>query len=300
MVTCFSALFFSAFLVQVSLAQQPKLKPWEKAAQTHPDWVTPEQPFKVIENIYYVGTKGIASYLITSDQGHIILDGGMPQNAVLIADSVKTLGYKLSDVKILLNSHAHFDHSGGLAELKQLSGATLIASNADTHALETGLYPGSEDLKYSAPPVTVDKNVAHQESISLGDISMQANITPGHTPGCTSWTTTVGSESKEYDVLFFCSASVAGNRLVGPPQYPGIVDDYRLTFERTKEWQPDVLLSNHPFFFGMKEKRETQRNGDELAFVDKTAFQKLITHFKAGFEESLNDQKKKLRALENQ
>jgi len=282
-------LVFTAMLLQPSFAEQaePELTPWDKVAAVYPDWIEPETPFKVIGNIYYVGTKGIASFLVTSDQGHVLVDGGMPQNAPLIVKSVKELGFDIGDVKILLNSHAHFDHSGGLAELKQVTGATLIASHADTRALETGLYPGSNDLKYSAPPVKVDQNVAHNEKITLGDITLQAKLTPGHSPGCTSWVMTVEQGGTEYDVLFFGGASVAANRLVGPPQHPGIVEDYRLTFERTKNWRPDVLLSNHPFYFDLHAKRKRQLDGDSLAFVDDASFPKLIKRLSTDFEKAL-------------
>ncbi len=279
-------------LFQPSFAEQAEsiLKPWDKIAAAYPDWIKPVAPFKVIGNIYYVGTKGITSYLVTSDQGHILLDGGMPQNAPLIVNSVKELGFDINNVKILLNSHAHFDHSGGLSELKQLTGATLIASDADTNALETGLYPGSNDLTYSAPPVKVDQNIAHNEKITLGDNTLQAKLTPGHSPGCTSWMMTVEQDGTEYEVLFFGGASVAANRLVGPPQHPGIVEDYRLTFERAKKWRPDVLLSNHPFYFDLHAKRKKQLGGDSLAFVDNASFPKLIKRLNADFEKALLEQ----------
>jgi metallo-beta-lactamase class B len=152
------------------------------------------------------------------------------------------------------------------------------------------MYPGSDNLAYSSPAVLVDEKVAHEQVITHGDITLKANITPGHTPGCTSWSTNAKDASEEYQVLFFCSASVAGNRLVGPPQYPGIVEDYRLTFERTRNWTPDVFLSNHPFFFDMHAKREKQLAGEKLAFVDRSGFPTSISELEVAFEKALKAQ----------
>ncbi|MEQ8179088.1 MAG: subclass B3 metallo-beta-lactamase [Amphiplicatus sp.] len=265
--------------------------PWAKA---NPDWVEPYAPFQVIGGIHYVGTAGLGVYLITSDNGHILLDGGMPETAPMIAENVEALGFRLEDVKILINSHAHFDHSGGLAALKLMTGAKLIASEGDRSALEGGFYLGAENNpEYGAPPVGVDKIVADGETVTLGATTMKANLTPGHTRGCTSWSMTVEEAEKQYEVLFFCSASVAGNRLADPvkgPQYEGIIEDYARTFEKAREMRPDVLLAGHPSFFAMEEKRARQIAGDPLAFVDPKAFPALIERQAADFEKQLAEQ----------
>jgi metallo-beta-lactamase class B len=268
------------------------IKPWKQWGERYPDWVKPIEPFNIIENVYYVGTEGIASFLITSAAGHVLLDGGLPQNASVIVSNIKTLGFQLSDVKILLNSHAHFDHSGGLSELKKLSAAKMVASKQDKTYLESGLYPGSDNINYSAPPVSVDQQVVDGETISLGPINLKANITPGHSPGCTSWSMSVYVNDKPLEVLFFCSATVAGNRLLNPPQYPGIVSDYRLTFTKTKDWRPDVFLANHSDFFNLKQKRQKQLAGDDLAFVDNATFPKLMSELERKFELALAQQSK--------
>ena len=271
-------------------ATKPVEPPWNKWAENYPDWVEPIAPFKVINNIYYVGTRGLGSYLFVSDQGHVLLDGGLPQNAKLIANSIEALGFKLKDVKILLNSHAHFDHSGGLAELKRLTSAKLIASAADQASLESGTYEGSDNLYFSAPPVTVDHIIQDGELVELGGIKLKANLTPGHSSGCTSWTTEIEYDEQKLDVLLFCSASVAANRLVNPPQYPGIVDDYRRTFEITRSWQPDVFLANHPFLFSMDEKIASMTSGNQEAFIDRATFPKLIIELEKDFEKKLKEQ----------
>lgn len=265
----------------------PETEPWMQWGEQNPTWVTPFEPFRIIGNIYFVGTEGLSSFLIASPDGHILIDGGLPQNASQVLGSVAKLGFDIKDVKTLLNSHAHFDHSGSLNAIKQASGAKLLASEGDRSALEGGFYLGYEDnINYSAPPVSVDALIKEGDTIAVGKNKLVAHITPGHTRGCTSFSMTVTEGGKDYDVLFFCGATVAGNTLV-PEQYEGIVNDYRLTFSMTADWQPDVLLVNHPFFFDMKAKRQRQIAGQPLAFVDGQEFQKFIAHWKAAFEERL-------------
>lgn len=265
--------------------------PW---AASNPDWVEPYEPFRVIGNIHFVGPRGLGAWLITGDDGHILLDAGLPENAPLIARNIESLGFRVADVKILLNSHAHFDHSGGLAAMKRLTGARLLASAGDRSALEDGVYLGSEDDSASgAPPVTVDGIVADGETVRLGSIAITARLTPGHTRGCTSWTMTADEAGSRHDVLFFCSATVAANRLVDAvkgPQYAGIVDDYRLTFTKTRDWRPDVFLSNHPSVFRMEAKRERQKAGDALAFVDRAGFPAMMARRARDFERRLAEQ----------
>jgi metallo-beta-lactamase class B len=253
----------------------------------YPDWVEPVEPFRVEGDIYFVGTRGISSFLIATPEGHFLIDGGLPENAETIAANIRSLGFDLRDVKILLNSHAHFDHSGGLAALKKDSGALLIASEADRAALESGLVPGSEDdPTMNAPPVAVDRTIGDGGKLVLGGATLTAHLTPGHTKGCTSWTMRSGAR----EVLFFCSASVAANRLVGPPQYEGIVADYRATFAKTKTWRPDIFLANHPGFFDMEARRARHKAGDENAFVDAEAFAAHIATMEAAFEKALAEQ----------
>jgi metallo-beta-lactamase class B len=280
-VFCLSAGSFSAS------AQQNQPAPWDQWTTKLPTWVEPIEPFRVIGNIYYVGTKGLSSFLITSDEGHVLIDGGLPQNAPLIAHSIQTLGFDIKDVKTILNSHAHFDHSGGLKELKEMSGAEFLASEGDRSALEGGFYLGFEDnIDVTAPPVSVDRIIREGDTITVGDITLTTLLTPGHTRGCTSFRMTAYEQGTPYDVLFFGGASVAANKL-SPEQYEGIVEDYKNTFDKTKSWQPDVLLVNHPFYFDMDTKREKLIAGNPLAFVDKGAFPALRQDLKHAFEKSL-------------
>ncbi|MEO1101764.1 MAG: subclass B3 metallo-beta-lactamase [Pseudomonadota bacterium] len=256
-----------------------------------PFWYEAAEPFRVIGPIHFVGSRGLSMFFIPTEDGHILIDGGVPENAPMVASSIRELGYDPKDIKVLLNTHAHLDHSGGLAELKALSGAKLIASEGDRSALEGGFYLGSEDRPdFNSKPVDVDEIIADGETVSLGGITLTAHITPGHTRGCTSWTLDVDEAGQTYSALVFCSASVAANRLAGPPQYAGIVEDYRRTFEITRDWRPDVFLSNHPEFYGHASKAERLESGDPLAFVDPDGFPAFISKMEAGFEAALERQ----------
>lgn len=149
----------------------------------------------------------------------------------------------------------------------------------------------------NAPPVKVDRTIADGETLTLGDVTLTAHITPGHSRGCTSWTMPVEQGDKTYQALFFCSATVAANRLVGPPQYDGIVDDYRKTFAKARDWKPDIFLTNHPEFARMAAKREKQKAGDPLAFVDHTGFPAMMAKLEQAFEAALQKQTLKHNAI---
>ena len=264
---------------------------WHQWGQSNPDWLESIAPFRVIGNIYYVGTQGIGAYLIQSDQGHILLDGGLPQNAKQIAANIDLLGFDLADVKYLINSHAHFDHSGGLSELKKLTGADLIASKLDSTWLQNGRYPGSEDSRYNSVPVAVERIIQDGEELKLGANTLTAHITPGHSPGCTSWQSDALEGQVSYRVVFFCGAAVAGNRLFPEPQYAGIIEDYQSTLATIKDWKIDVYLSNHPFYFNLKKKRAAQLSGDSLAFVDSKEFALAAKTMQRDFVAKLAQQK---------
>jgi len=254
-------------------------------------WYEPTEPFRVIGNLHYVGSAGLAVWFIPTSEGHIVIDGGLPETASQVIAGIRALGHDPADIAILLNTHAHSDHSGGLAELKALSGAQMIASEGDRSALEGGFYLGSEDVSaLNAPPVGVDRVIGDGDTVSHGGVTLTASITPGHTRGCTSWTMTLEEAGVAYDALVFCSASVAANRLVDPPQYEGIVEDYRTTFARVADWSPDIFLSNHPEFFAMSDKREALENGDPLAFVDKDGFPAFVAYMEQAFKDDLEAQ----------
>jgi metallo-beta-lactamase class B len=251
-------------------------------------WNTPTEPFKMIGNVYYVGTDGLASYLITSPQGHILVDTVMPEATSQIKASIEKLGFKIADIKYLLNTHAHIDHTGGLAEMKQASGGQLVAGEADKPLLEGGYYPGAkEDTALAFPPVKVDRTVREGDTITVGDVTLTARETPGHSPGCTSWAFSVKDGDATRSVLIFCSGTVALNRLVTNPTYPGIVTDYRQTFARAKDMKVDVLLAPHPEMYKMAEKRAKLADGGPNPFVNPGEFNAYAETLEKAFEDAL-------------
>ena len=266
------------------------------AAAAPAEWTEPTAPFQVIDNVYYVGSAGISAWIIKTPAGLILLDAGMPEYAPTVEANIRALGFRLADVKILLNSHAHFDHSGGLARIKADTGARLIASAGDRHALEHGVYDGSEDdHSLDSPPVKVDALVADGGSVALGGVKLTAMITPGHTAGCTNYLLTVRENGKDgqgrpHTAFFFCSASVAANRLVPKAQYAGIVADYRRTFARLKTVKADVFLAPHAEFYDLAGKRARLGRPGPNPFIVPGELQKVVAALERGFIKSLADQ----------
>ena len=255
-------------------------------------WNEPAEPFRVIGNIYYVGTRGLSSWLIRTPEGLIVIDGGLEESAPLIERNIATLGFRLRDVRYLLNSHAHFDHSGGLARLKRDSGAMVVASEGDRGSLESGTYLGSEDESdLRSPPVKVDRALHDGDTVILGGVTLTAHVTPGHTRGCTTWTMRVEDGDRVREVMFYGSTSVALNRLEPRPQYDGIVDDYRQSFARLGSMQADVFLGNHQEFFGLWQKRARLASGGPNPFVDPAELPAFVVESREDFERELLKQR---------
>ncbi len=254
-------------------------------------WNTPTEPFKMIGNVYYVGTAGLASYLIATPQGHILVDTVMPESTSLITANIEKLGFKITDIKYLLNTHAHIDHTGGFAEIKKASGAQMVAGEADKPLLEGGYYPGAkEDTALQFPAVTVDRTVREGDTVTLGEVTLIARETPGHSPGCTSWAFSVKDGDATRSVLIFCSGTVALNKLVGSPTYPDIVEDYRKTFARAKDMKVDVLLAPHPEMYNMQDKRSVLADGQPNPFVNPGEFNTYAATLEKAFEDALAKQ----------
>jgi metallo-beta-lactamase class B len=218
----------------------------EQRAQFHGAYSQPEEAFRLIGNIYYVGAKNIASYLITTPQGHILIDTGTTEMTPVITAGIEALGFKVRDVRIMLSSHAHFDHIGGHAAMKKATGARVMAIRQDAEALEAGMDKsplGDEGW----PPVKVDRVLQDGETVTLGNSTLRAVWAPGHTPGCTVWTTSVQDAGRPYSIAFFgCGAPNAGVRLVGNQKFPKLVDDAMATFRKLKTLKPDIYVTGHP------------------------------------------------------
>jgi metallo-beta-lactamase class B len=252
-------------------------------------WREPIKPFEIVDGIYYVGTRGLSAYLITSKDGAILLEGTLPENAKLIEHNIEELGFKLSDVKLLISDHAHYDHVGGLAELKRDTGAPFAASAQDKWALEHGVPRGDTDYGVRTfPPVAVDRTVADGETVDVGGIALTAHVTPGHTPGCTAWSMTATDHGRPLKLLFLCSITVAGNLLVGNKAYPEIVTEFRQTFQRLDKMQADVVLTSHPEVADVLGRETRRAAGDADAFVDPGALAKIVGSAHDAFETALS------------
>ncbi|WP_246707925.1 subclass B3 metallo-beta-lactamase [Ensifer oleiphilus] len=255
-------------------------------------WSQPTIPFHVVGNIYYVGTKGLSAYLITSGGDAILLDGTLKNTASLVEASIVALGFKLSDIKIIVTSHAHYDHVAGVAQIKRDSGAKLHAIAADRWALENGLHDGETSYRRGTfPPVKVDHVLADGDVVTLGDISMQATLTPGHTPGCTTWSTSVTEAGRALKVVFPCSVTVAGNKLFANKRYPGIVGDFEVSFDRLAAMKADVVLPAHPEFADVLGRAARRDAGDKDAFVDPDLLGQIVQKSRATFQKELARQK---------
>lgn len=267
------------------------LSGFAQSAEERALWNEPVAPFRIFGPILYVGTREVSSFAIETSEGLILLDGGLPETAPRIMTSLETVGHSIKEVEILLNSHSHFDHAGGLAELKQKSGARFIASARDADQLEAG---GKGDFawgdRHPFPPVTVDRRLADGETVTLGGVTLTAHVTAGHTKGCTTWTGTFEAGGERLTAVFFCSTSVPdpeNYRLAGNPLYPEIAADYEKSFARLKEMPCDLFLASHGSFFNLLEKAERLRAGDRRAFVDPEGFRAQVERSERRFRELL-------------
>lgn len=254
------------------------------------EWNKPQKPFHIIGNLYYVGMAGVAVFLVKTDDGLIVTDGGLPESAPVIEKNIQALGFKLKDVKILLNSHAHFDHSGGLPRLKKDTGAKLAAGAADKPFLESGHITFGPSSQIDTIPVHVDQPVKDGDKVSLGDVTLTAHATPGHTKGCTTWTMPLTEGGKTYKVMFFCSISVAGNPLIGNTAYPNIQDDYKASFKRLNAMQADIFLAPHGGQFDLDAKLAKMKPGAPNPFIDPGELHRFLAKARSDYDAELTRQ----------
>ncbi|HKP14067.1 MAG TPA: subclass B3 metallo-beta-lactamase [Blastocatellia bacterium] len=259
------------------------------------EWNHPVKPFRVIGNVYYVGATEVSSFLITTPQGHILLDSGFAETVPQIRENVKQLGFKLEDIKLLINSHAHSDHAGGLAELKSLTGAKLYASEADAALLAAG---GKGDFQWgdtlAFAPVQADRIIHDGETVELGGVWLVAHLTPGHTKGNTTWTMEVKEGGKTYNVVFMGSTTAPDYKLVNNAKYPNIVADYQRSFRVLESLPCDVFLSAHGSFFNLIEKMaRLEKGATKNPFVDPKGYREFLENSKENFYKKLKAQQAK-------
>lgn len=271
-----------------AFAQSP-VPPCEMCAT----WNVTQEPFRLYGNAYYVGVHGLSSVLITSDKGHILIDGDIAESAPKIAASIRALGFRIEDVKLLLNSHVHYDHAGGLAELQRLSGAKVAASAASAKVLMSGA-PGTDDPQFGIlPPIA---KIAHVdvikdgETLRVGPLAVTAHFTPGHTPGGTTWTWT-SCENKRCLNLVFADSLTA----VSAPGYkftanPRALQDFDRSFATVGKLPCDLLLTTHPQASNLWERLEKRTAGDSNALVDARACERYVADSREGLRKRVADE----------
>lgn len=280
-----------ALLSGAGAAREVKPTPYTLVAP--PEWSQSVAPFHIAGPVWYVGTRGIAVYAILSKDGAILVGGPLASEAGLIERNLATIGVKKGGLKLLLNMHAHFDHAAALAQIKRDTGARLIASAGDRPALEAGRHQGDNSYgRANFPAVKVDRIVSDGEIVRLGAIAVTATLTPGHTIGCTTWSLPVREGGRTLRIVFPCSITVAGNRLIGNRGYPGIAAAYRKSFARLDAMRADIVLPSHPEIADVLGREARQVAGDANAFVDPGALQAIVARARKDFDSALAAERK--------
>ena len=265
-------------------------------ADDNPAWRTPIAPFRIADNLYYVGSQDLASYLIVTPKGDILINSNLESSPPQIRHSVEQLGFKFTDIKILLISHAHFDHDAGSAAILQQTGAKYMVMDADVPSVEDG---GVTDFAYGGkqqyPPAKVSRILHDGETVSLGGTVLTAHKTPGHTRGCTTWTMTVKDNGIARNVVIVGSWNVnPGYRLVDtkarPASYPGIAADYVHTFDVLRALPCDIFLGAHGAYFNMLEKLKRMPAEGSAVWVDPAGYQAAVAERQQAFEAELAKQ----------
>lgn len=265
--------------------------PPSAAAQQTADWTRPFPPFRIIGNIYWVGSYDLSTYLVTTPAGNILINTGVEATAEQIKASVEQLGFRITDTKILTATHGHYDHVAGMAALKRMTGARLLIAKEDKELLESG---GTADFIFgNSPgthfePVKVDQTFADGDAISLGGTTLTAHHHPGHTKGATSFTLDVNERGKTYRVVIANMGSInPGVRVSGMPTYPGIADDYAATFRAQKDMKIDVWLASHASQFRLHDKYKPGDPYNPDRFVDPAGFLASVQRLEKTFLDQL-------------
>lgn len=263
-------------------------------AQVPAAWTKPFPAFHIAGNLYYVGSEDLASYLIVTPRGDILINSSLESSVPLIRKSVESLGFRFGDIKILLISHAHYDHCAGSAAIKRLTGAKYFVMDADVPVVESG---GKTDFQYAAdksmhfPPAHVDRVLYDGDTVSLGGAVLTAQRTAGHTKGTTTWTMDETEGGKTMHVVIVGSPNVnPGYKLVGNKRYPQIASDYEHGFKVLAGLPCDIFLGAHGGYFGLREKYARLQQGDRSAFVDPAGYRNYITEREQAFQAKLHRQ----------
>ena len=259
------------------------------------EYLAPFPAHHVMGNIYFVGSKSLGIYLITTPQGHILVNAGLEDSVPGIQESVAKLGFKFSDIKILLISHAHFDHDAGAARIKELTGAKYMVMDADVPVVESGgkedfFYGQMADMRY--PPAHVDRALHDGDTVKLGDAVLTAHLTAGHTKGCTTWTMKLQDRGQSYDVVIVGSPNVnEGYKLVKNAAYPQIAGDYERMFQVLRSLHCDVFLGAHGGYYGMEAKYARLKDGGANPFIDPEGYKNYVNERETAFRAELAKQR---------
>lgn len=256
------------------------------------NWTEPFPPHKIAGNLYYVGSRDLASYLVTSNEGHILINSSLEESVPLIRASIEQLGFKFTDVKVLLISHAHSDHCAGSAEIIKLTGAQYMVMEPDASAVESGGARKSR-IKNKAdytqfPPAKVDRVLKDGDEVRVGDAVVVAHLTPGHTRGCTTWT----MKADGLNAVIIGSPNVnPGYVLVNNPTYPSIATDYEQCFKVLKALPCDLFLGAHGGYYGMEKKHEALKSSTANPFIDPQGYQPYVSEKEQAFRAEWERQK---------
>ena len=287
-----SAIFLSSLIAPGAYAQTPSAHQANAASAascaSDPSWTAPQKPFRIYGNTWYVGPRGITVLLVRTSTGDVLIDGGVPTDAALIEANLRELGIDLHDVKWILNSHAHCDHAGSIAQLALATGAQVIANAADTALLARG---GHDDPQYVDrllfPPVHVTRTVNDGETIRVGDLTLTAHSTPGHTRGNTTWTWTSCEGERCLHMVDIGSVSAPGYKLIDNPKYPDIVKDFEYSFAMVAALPCDIPLAPHPGVVNFWERVARREQGDADALVDRAGCRAVAKDARESFEAQL-------------
>src|SRR5579871_1538953 len=243
-------------------------------------WNDAVPPFRIMDNLYYVGTKELASYLFVTPEGNILMNSNYESSVPVIRASVEKLGFKMSDIKILVAGHAHPDHVEGDALMKELTGAQVVVGRVDADKTRE-FRPGGKEHP-------IDRLVDEGDTVSLGGTTLTAHLMPGHTRGCLAWSTTLKENGRGYYTFIECSLN--GQFLQTLDNYPGMIDDFRATFKKARTFPVEVFLSSHASFFNLAakyEKLEKRGPGDPNPFVDPEGYKAHVDQYEKSFEAAL-------------
>jgi metallo-beta-lactamase class B len=264
-------------------------------AAVPPEWSQARAPFRIVGETWYVGTEGISVLLIRGNEGAVLVDAAVSDAVPVIRANLETIGVDPSEIKLIITSHAHYDHVGGLAQLKALTGARVVASAESAALLAAG---GKGDLHFgdelAYDPVVVDATLQDGETITLGDIALTAHLTPGHTPGSTTWHWRQQVGERRIDLVYADSLTAPGYRLVDHPRRPGLIEEFRTSFERIRALPCDLLVTPHPQASGLFDRHAGADRREQGVAVQTGACRQYAERASISFERQVDAERAKL------